>query len=108
MNRHGRCAADGEGYSLVLIDPSANPDHNNAANWRSSIGLHGNPGAVKTTLDFDSWKLAHGIVDDLGDPDRDGLTNLMEYALGTLPATPLNRGSAGRGGQPFTVGLTSG
>ena len=35
--------ADGNGYSLVLTDPTANPG--SAANWRTSVGVGGTPGA---------------------------------------------------------------
>ncbi|MGK0188218.1 MAG: hypothetical protein ACI9R3_004010 [Verrucomicrobiales bacterium] len=36
--------ADGEGASLVLIDPASAPDHGNAANWRASTKINGSPG----------------------------------------------------------------
>lgn len=38
-------AADGRGYSLVLIRPATNPDHGNPANWRRSSSSGGNPGS---------------------------------------------------------------
>jgi hypothetical protein len=37
-------AADGDGYSLVLVAPSSNPDHSLAANWCPSANLNGTPG----------------------------------------------------------------
>lgn len=36
--------ADGDGYSLTLIAPSASPDSGEAMNWRSSLALGGSPG----------------------------------------------------------------
>jgi hypothetical protein len=41
-------AADGRGYSLVLIRPATNPDHNDPAHWRRSSGRGGNPGISDT------------------------------------------------------------
>ncbi|MFT5523194.1 MAG: hypothetical protein ACI9HK_001140, partial [Pirellulaceae bacterium] len=38
--------ADGYGFSLVLIDPTTNPDHNNPFNWRASGDVHGSPGVA--------------------------------------------------------------
>ncbi|NWK55237.1 lamin tail domain-containing protein [Verrucomicrobiaceae bacterium N1E253] len=35
---------DGEGASLVLIDPIGLPDHSDAFNWRSSTAIAGTPG----------------------------------------------------------------
>lgn len=67
-------AADGTGYSLVLIAPSQNPDHGLPSNWRASIIPGGNPGAS------DSRSFAGNANLDV---DHDGLTALMEHALGT-------------------------
>ncbi len=66
-----------EGYSIVLRLPPGTttaPDHNVGANWRLSIALNGNPG----TTDAESF--AGNPGDDL---DSDGLSALLEYALGT-------------------------
>ena len=51
-----------------------------------------------TILDppIDVWRVAHfgananipAIADDLADPDHDGITNVVEYALGLDPQTP--------------------
>jgi len=38
-------AADGHGFSIVPIDPNANPDINDGANWRASSASGGSPGA---------------------------------------------------------------
>ena len=37
-------AADGNGYSLVPVDPNVNPDPSNALNWRASANQGGSPG----------------------------------------------------------------
>ena len=37
--------ADGDGPSLVLINPQSAPDHANAGNWRASSSTNGSPGA---------------------------------------------------------------
>ena len=36
--------ADGEGFSLVLIQPQNNPDHSNFNNWIQSSSIQGSPG----------------------------------------------------------------
>lgn len=75
-------AADGIGYSLVLIHPSSNPNLSNSINWRSSRGIRGHPG------DRDSTSLAefsaeNGIVNPYDDHDGDGIATVIEYATGT-------------------------
>lgn len=37
-------SADGAGYSLVLANMGLNPDYDNAASWRASTKIHGDPG----------------------------------------------------------------
>lgn len=65
---------NGGGYSLVLIKPEDNPDHTDSANWRRSVELNGSPGE-SDAIPFT------GIATN--DDDGDGLTALLEYALGT-------------------------
>lgn len=62
----------GGGYSLVLAHPNLGP--NNAQAWRASIGTNGSPGGSDATV-------FSGIPD--ADQDGDGLSALLEYALGT-------------------------
>ena len=72
-------AADA-GYSLVLIDPTSNPDPDIAANWRSSTLSGGNPNATDV-LTFPA--------NPLGDDDGNGTADLVDYAIGSdlgLPA----------------------
>ena len=72
--------ADGNGYSLVLIAPEQNPDHDIATNWRASVTLDGNP----TSSDATTF-----IGDPLEDDNADGVSNLQMYALGTGPDVAL-------------------
>lgn len=65
---------DGEGYSIVLISPETNPDHNVPTNWRTSAIPGGSPGATDNTT-------FSGDAD--ADADGDGLSALLEYALGS-------------------------
>ncbi len=67
-------AADGNGHSLILINPQVGIDHNNPANWRVSQGLNGNPNAGDA-IPFTGNPTA--------DADGDGLNGRMEFALGT-------------------------
>jgi hypothetical protein len=64
------------GYSLVLItDGTAPPaDYDDPGQWRMSVDLGGNPNAS------DSESLVGRELDDL---DHDGLSALLEHALGT-------------------------
>ena len=80
-------AADGSGFSLVLINPATNPDHGDPASWRASIAIHGNPG----TSDASTF-----TGDPLGDDNGDGIVNLLQYALaGSTPVTLPSGGSDG-------------
>ena len=77
-------AADGDGPSMVLIQPNTNPDHAAAANWRASYGT-GNPGGPDA-FTYVSWKSlnAPGQADS-ADADADGLTTFWEYVCGGTP-----------------------
>ncbi len=84
-------AANGAGFSLVLAAPDDNPDHGLAENWRISAAIHGTPGTAEAEVEvpvYDAWKTAFGIVDDLADPDNDGVNNFGEFAFGTRPDMP--------------------
>jgi len=77
-------SADGDGPSLVLISPSSNPDHSDPSNWRLSSQIGGNPSASDTRSLAD-WMITNGITNLLDDPDKDGLNNLTEFAVGGNP-----------------------
>jgi hypothetical protein len=74
---------DGFGPSLVLKNPATNPDHNIAANWRASGSL--TPGGSDAS-GYAAWKTTNGIANDTDDTDGDGLSPLLEYALGGSPS----------------------
>lgn len=79
--------ADGNGFSLVLIAPATNPDHNLPQNWRTSAAVGGTPAGSDATS-YAAWKSANGITDDLGDPDQDGVNNFGEFSFGTSFNSP--------------------
>ncbi len=85
-------AADGTGWSLVLIKPQTNPNHSIAQNWRPSSLSGGNPGTGDTTS-YAAWKSANGITDDYADDDKDGTPNGEEYFYKTNPASATSRPS---------------
>lgn len=72
--------ADGDGYSLVLINPFSLPIHNNPANWRCSIQINGNPGSSDALAEFTG--------DPNSDNDADGLQALLEHFLGSSDIDP--------------------
>jgi hypothetical protein len=96
-------AADGDGPSLVLVDPVSVPDHAVAANWTASAGAGGNPGAEEPAAGtFAQWSQTHftpiqrldpAVSGPDADPDGDGRSNHFERAFATDPwkaDTPLN------------------
>ena len=70
--------ADGNGHSLVLIDPGSIPDHGDPGNWRLSSMPGGNAGESDANL---------FVGDPSSDDDGDGLSNFMNHALGGNGAT---------------------
>jgi hypothetical protein len=71
--------ADGDGFSLVLNHPASNPDHNLPQNWRASSQIHGTPGAAAGPPGPTGSAAAA-----LADSDGDGMSDLLEFATGTL------------------------
>lgn len=78
---------DGGGSSLEMIDEAGDPA--DPGNWRASAIPHGTPGAPNggpVSGGFDAWLREYpGAGGPADDPDRDGLPNLGEYALGLDP-----------------------
>ncbi|MDF1713352.1 MAG: CotH kinase family protein, partial [Akkermansiaceae bacterium] len=72
--------ADGDGYSLILKNPTLNPDHSTPSNWRCSSLPGGNPGTSDSRPPF--------AGDPLADQDNDGLGQLLEHFLGTSDTAP--------------------
>lgn len=77
---------DGEDYSLVLIAPEDNPDHDQAFNWQASLQPGGSPGG-DDSIDYLDWKLSFGNPADEADPDGDGWTVFEEFFFGGDPVT---------------------
>lgn len=46
-------SADGDGYSLVLTSAELDPDYDNAAGWRASQKIHGEPGLKNVFVQSD-------------------------------------------------------
>ncbi len=66
-------APDGTGNTLTLISPMANPEHQNPLSWRASAAVGGAPGAADGTP---------FLGDATADTDGDGLTDLVDFAIG--------------------------
>jgi len=77
-------AADSGGYSLVLIDPVSNPEHDVAANWRSSATDGGTPGH-EDSISYVNWASQFGNPDPDSDLDEDGRVALLEFADASDP-----------------------
>ncbi|MGC6427541.1 MAG: lamin tail domain-containing protein [Akkermansiaceae bacterium] len=78
-------SADGDGFSLTLIDPNSLPDHTLASSWRPSVSLGGSPNGSDST-NYASWVVANTVSGSATeDDDTDGLSNLLEYALASNP-----------------------
>jgi len=86
---------DNGGYSLVLNNPAANPDHNLPVNWRSSFELHGTPGTAAGPAGPNA---ATALLDD----DGDGLNKLMEHAAGTSDADGASQHWPATGSMTYT------
>ena len=80
--------ADGAGFSLELISPDSNPDHNEAKNWQLSSVIGGSPGKEGVVVEgqtFANWSAENGGVEPNSDADNDGRSALVEFAMGTNP-----------------------
>ena len=85
-------SADGGGFSLTLILPESNPLHGEASSWRASGFTNGSPASSDATR-FSG--------DPLGDDNRNGISNLVEYAVGDT----LELGLAGAGSLTFRLNV---
>lgn len=84
-------AADGDGPSLVLVNPSANPDHSLPASWQAGAGGRAHPNEPKGggggESPYAAWKAEHGIASDADDSDGDGVPAVLEFFHGRNPAS---------------------
>ena len=62
-------AADGSGPSLVLVNPSADPDHALVESWTTSYATYGSPGAGEPTVYLP------------GDYNRNGFVDAADYTV---------------------------
>lgn len=83
-------AADGNGASLILMNPTLAPNEALASNWRASIRTAGSPGQADL-INFTEWSRRYaGVTSPTADNDGDGWSNFAEYCFG---ASPLAAGS---------------
>lgn len=85
--------ADGLGYSLVVARPFDHLSLMNASTWRRSLDPTGENVRGASALSLTAWQSLYFGNDATeaaltADPDLDGLTNLVEYAIGTNPHQP--------------------
>ncbi len=94
---------DAGGNTLVLINPTANPDPAIPANWRASVAPGGSPGGSDADS-YAAWASRNGVSGSmLKDLDKNGLTNLAEYGLGLVPASGETDGIFSAQFEPVTV-----
>ncbi|MDB4300765.1 lamin tail domain-containing protein, partial [bacterium] len=75
-------------YSIILLDPSTNPDSALPENWGTHSNLGGGPGIadMPQVESYQAWATMNGVTSEDQDLDQDGLSALLEYALGTDPS----------------------
>ena len=74
---------DGQGPSLTKI--SERDYGNDYINWMAATA---SPGGFAPGNRFATWATTNGVSGANGDQDGDGISNLLEYALGTNPNAP--------------------
>lgn len=92
----GSATLDGSGVATLTTSSLAAGSHSITAVYATTAGFTGStsPAVTQTIRSaYDSWANANGL-NTLGqaamtdDPDKDGLNNLLEYALGGTPLVP--------------------
>ena len=80
-------AADGEGPSLVLVNPTSDSDPGLAVSWAASRARGGSPGTPEAFgTDYAAWSLDYNLAGGPGnDDDSDGISNFMEFLYGSRP-----------------------
>ncbi len=83
-------STDGEGHSLVLVDPTVSPDGlNDPSAWRASHQIGGSPGRA------DAEAAAHQRIGDLDQDARLTVTDAIRLLLSLQGAVALPCGEAG-------------
>ena len=79
--------ADGAGPSLLLVNPTSNPDPGLAASWTTSRNPGGSPGRAEPSgTDYAAWASGYGLPGGPGsDDDLDGISNYLEFLYGSRP-----------------------
>ncbi len=76
---------DGDGTSLVLMNPTLAPNEALPTNWRASLRALGSPGQADL-INYTEWARRYlGIGAASADTDGDGWSNASEYFFGTSP-----------------------
>ena len=86
--------ADGAGFSLVLISPNGNPEHNVATSWRQSASERGTPGigpGIDLPLITGISNTADGIALEL----PVGTSFDIEFSLDLMRWAPIASGVTG-------------
>ncbi len=80
-------SADGEGASLVLINPSGIPEHGDPANWAASRNPGGSPGTAEPSgITYAAWAALNEVKGEPGDDDDgDDISNYLEFLFGSKP-----------------------
>ncbi|MEZ5323475.1 MAG: lamin tail domain-containing protein [Verrucomicrobiales bacterium] len=90
-------ATDGEGFSLVAVDPTAPvANWNEATQWAVSTSPGGSPGVAETlkTSTYALWLSEHFSLEEIADPavtgpeaivNAAGIPNLLKYAFALNP-----------------------
>ena len=80
-------AADGEGPSLVLVNPTSDSDPGLAVSWAASRARGGSPGTPEAFgTDYAAWALDYNLAGGPGnDDDSDGISNFLEFLYGSRP-----------------------
>lgn len=80
--------AFGAGSSLEIIDPLTSRFLlEDKLSWKASVNSGGSPGGLTQVFNFATWVTALSTTGANTDPDKDGIDNLLEYALTIDPKT---------------------
>ncbi len=96
--------ADGSGRSLVLGNPSSQPNIALPASWRPSVQVGGSP-TTGDASSYAAWKTTNGVTNDTADTDADGLNSFTEYFHGTDPTISSTAPQLASAVSPYLVGV---